>query len=378
MPNLSGLTWTNTYRALRGQKAIQARLLQEMQMVEAKISFLQMSCNKLALRRGLHLLPDEILAQIFEAGYTSDLKGNRFALTISHVNRRFRHISLRIPHLWSTVTNYQSISELGEFLARSKQAGLSVRISEQRATMAPADIFIPLVTQHSDRWVELVHEYNYDMSADGSLLSRSVLYLPNLKRLIDYSEYLSTKLYNWTIPSLANYEGDFFHGISVMTLVSCTLDLWDGQGYGGLDGLLLFISTNHSLRYLSLDFHGFISYTSISQVDAKAVLSSLETFSVHFAGGYYVDNDFERFMTNLSLPNITQFSLQLVFDATCGPEDYDTDRLFTALFRGQNPYPTLDRLDIIIDAFYVFPGKQLGRLLKSFLRYVAFTLKRQE
>ncbi|TDL30105.1 hypothetical protein BD410DRAFT_893266 [Rickenella mellea] len=144
IPNLNELTWSRTYRALCAQKDIQARLLQEMQRVEARISFLQMSCNKLALRRAVRLLPDEILAMIFEAGYTSDLEGNQFAVSISHVNKRFRNISLELPRLWSTISNYQGISELDEYLARSKQAAFLSSYWRRIAQPLPQPIFSSL------------------------------------------------------------------------------------------------------------------------------------------------------------------------------------------------------------------------------------------
>ncbi|TDL30122.1 hypothetical protein BD410DRAFT_780662, partial [Rickenella mellea] len=197
-----------------------------------------------------------------------------------------------------------------------------------------------------------------------SELSNYILDLPKLRKLTDYSTYLAPILAKWSMPSLADYEGELCPDFSATTLVSCTLNLWEGPKFDGLDGLLSFISNNPTLRSLSLIFHEFIPYMSRSQVDAKATLSSLETFSVHFAGGCYIDSNFERFMTNLNLPKITQLSLRLVSDPDYGaPEESDTGRLFRVLFPGLNPYPTLDKLDLITDAFYVIPSKQLEELL---------------
>ncbi|TDL30115.1 hypothetical protein BD410DRAFT_893269 [Rickenella mellea] len=220
-----------------------------MQKVESKISFHQMTCSKLSLRRGLELLPDEILAEIFEMGYTPDLDGRRFAITISHVNRRFWNISLQLSRLWSTSSNYQGISELEDFLSRSKQAGLSVRIyrlEEQRPPMTPADIFVPLV-----------------------------LHLPILRSLIDNSWCLPTNLSMWNLPNLVNYEGNLMLDFLATTLVSCTLDLLEGPEYEGLDGLLIFVSNNSNLQYLTVNFHDFVPYSRrVSQENASSTTIS--------------------------------------------------------------------------------------------------------
>ncbi|TDL30117.1 hypothetical protein BD410DRAFT_780657 [Rickenella mellea] len=361
IPNLDELTWTNTYPALRAQKAIRARLLQEMQMVEAKISFLQRSCNTLALRRGLRHLPDEILAQIFETGYTTDLQGNRFAITISHVNRRFRNVSLRLPRLWSTITNYQRVSELKVFLTRSKDMGIIIKLLPDGHPLMPAKKFIGIVVRHSQRWIEFDHGFDEEVEMDATL-SRYKLDLPKLRKLTNNSGYLAPTLPKWNMPSLAEYEGDASPGLSATNMVSCTLDLWDNNG---LYDLLSFISDNPTLRSLSLVFHGFIPYMGGSQVDAKATLSSLDTFSVHFDGGCYIDDDFERFVTNLSLPNLTQFSLKLSVDPVgSSREDCDTGRFFQVLLRNPNPYPKLAKLDVIIDAFFDIPSIELEQSLE--------------
>ncbi|TDL30089.1 hypothetical protein BD410DRAFT_824014 [Rickenella mellea] len=367
MPNLNELTWSMTYVALRAQKAIQARLLQEMQKVEASISFLQMSRNKLALRRGLHLLPDEMLAEIFESGYTPDLKGSQFAVIISHVNRRFRNISLRMPQLWSTIINRQRASEVEEFLLRSKDKGIIVRLLHAEKPAIPSNKFIPIVVRHSQRWIEFEHVFDEDITAKSNL-SKYTLDLPKLRKLANRSAYLGPALPKWTMPNLMDYEGDFVSNFFPKTLVTCTLELWGTADNIGLDELLSFMSNNPTLRSLSLVFHAFVRWQCVGsdRVDAtaKATLSSLETFSVHFSEGCYVDDNFERFARNLDLPNITQLSLRLSFNGHArASADSSTSRLFRVLFPSSNPYPTLEKLDLIIDAFYTITGTTLEDLL---------------
>ncbi|TDL30129.1 hypothetical protein BD410DRAFT_893279 [Rickenella mellea] len=311
---------------------------------------------------------DEILAMIFEAGYTSDLKGNRFAITLSHVNVRFRHISLKNPRLWSTVTNYQGASELEEFLARSKQSGISVKVSgEQIPATTSADIFFPLVIPHRHRWIEFVHEFDDDLGvADSpSQLAETTFELPMLKRLIDHSAYLSSTLAKWHMPSLAEYSGEWFPGCSSTSLVSCALNLlWDSEPeFAGLDGLLSLLSNNPGIRSITLLFHECIKYMVRGRVDSKASLPCLETFSVEFVGGCHnVDDDLKLFLESLHLPRLSEFSLQLSphpdSDRT---HPSDTDTIFRILLR--NLYSTVQTLNLVADAVYEICCTDLENLI---------------
>ncbi|TDL14439.1 hypothetical protein BD410DRAFT_642568 [Rickenella mellea] len=61
---------------------------------------LQKCCKPLVLADGIERIPDEILANIFEAGHQTS-EHSEFALRVSHVSRRFRQVSLRTPSLWT-------------------------------------------------------------------------------------------------------------------------------------------------------------------------------------------------------------------------------------------------------------------------------------
>src|SRR5882672_1060959 len=46
-------------------------------------------------------LPNEILAMIFEAGYSSSAYELPFEILVTHITRRFRNIAIPNPQLWN-------------------------------------------------------------------------------------------------------------------------------------------------------------------------------------------------------------------------------------------------------------------------------------
>ncbi|TDL30106.1 hypothetical protein BD410DRAFT_780652 [Rickenella mellea] len=57
------------------------------------------------------------------------------------------------------------------------------------------------------------------------------------------------------------------------------------------------------------------------------------------------DDDFERFMANLNLTNITDLSVRLMPDPLYEfPGQTDIGSLYDAMFPGPNPFPTLNKL----------------------------------
>lgn len=114
-------------------------------------------------------LPDEVVIKIFEAAHTHDFPHCRLhsgrvqdsAVTISHVNRRWRRISLDIPSIWAClhITLQQGArhpSALTEFIERSRQRPLSVMFiyhtDRAGSTQNPWDIVRPRWPQFKLCW----------------------------------------------------------------------------------------------------------------------------------------------------------------------------------------------------------------------------------
>lgn len=106
--------------------------------------------NPLVLHDGIKSLPDDILASIFEKVVDLTSQQTRNTLTLASVNRRFRHIALRLPGLWSTLS-YLRRTRLKLFLERSAEVGLTVFLGS-----ATPQWYMKEILPHSYRWRNVI------------------------------------------------------------------------------------------------------------------------------------------------------------------------------------------------------------------------------
>lgn len=216
--------------------------------VELKLSQIREQERARILGKGLSQLPDELFSMILETGYRSfceEPNASDFSITVSHVSRRFRTISLNTPILWSTLSNSQTIAEINAFIPRSKAVGLTIVINEdwelRRHNWLSRPIieeFINVVIPLAPRWVEFRsnREYTYDRELpDLWAIASHTREFPRLKRLMvnagavttdvdpnenprPESDYFST----WNMPQLMFFYGDNII-LSRLTPISCNL-----------------------------------------------------------------------------------------------------------------------------------------------------------
>lgn len=101
-------------------------------------------------------LPNELLCRIFQltqANYASESSELYPGRSLSHTCGRFRDIALKIPRLWSTLTDQQSEEESKEYLARARNSPLRI-VLRSRPGAGSTQTFLQLVLPLKDRWVE--------------------------------------------------------------------------------------------------------------------------------------------------------------------------------------------------------------------------------
>ncbi|TDL17485.1 hypothetical protein BD410DRAFT_901458 [Rickenella mellea] len=146
--------------------------------VDSGIHALQAPCVAIALQRGIHSIPDDILAHIFEVGYHScDDQGSRdshhFSVAVSHVSRRFRMVALRTPRIWTRLSNWMKTSQLETFSYRSKAADLIITATtdEYDDPNISLEAFLAITLPSHSRW----SEFTYDILEHHNLFPQAIL-----------------------------------------------------------------------------------------------------------------------------------------------------------------------------------------------------------
>ncbi|TDL17480.1 hypothetical protein BD410DRAFT_549374 [Rickenella mellea] len=149
----------------------------------------------LILEHGIIHLPDELLALTLEMGH--HLRYDRFALSMSHVSRRFRQVALRTPLLWTRFSGDYSDDQIQAFISRSGH--LNLEISSHMYGPQMLSYLLPL----SSRWSSIPR---IDENTESWIDSVGVSNLPRLKSSnIDSSWDIELPMHR--MPMLSQIEG---------------------------------------------------------------------------------------------------------------------------------------------------------------------------
>jgi hypothetical protein len=109
-------------------------------------------------------LPNEILAMIFEARYSSSAYELPFEILVTHITRRFRNIAISNPQLWNRIRitlngNPAEKEVLSIYLSRSAALPLDLRVNMLDAIALRSRLYIAsmcqILTVHASRWIRL-------------------------------------------------------------------------------------------------------------------------------------------------------------------------------------------------------------------------------
>lgn len=113
--------------ALHSLKELKKALQPLLNYANYSIYKVQDALRPLVLHNGMNIVPDEILAVIFEKAFESAPWSTRY---LASVNRRFRDVALSLPKLWSVLPRFQGMEAFNLYLARSRDAGLIVDLGD--------------------------------------------------------------------------------------------------------------------------------------------------------------------------------------------------------------------------------------------------------
>ena len=151
-----------------------------------KSNLLQLVNIEVAIGR----LPDEVLAEVFrhlDGGWDNDNE-LPFLLRASQVTKRWRHVTLSIPSLWSTIelrpnshSQHYQTRLVKEYLSRSGASLLDIEIHmcEDRNVTPVVDLLIPEI----DRWLRLVVESTDERAVRTLFRALHNQYAPRLQHL---------------------------------------------------------------------------------------------------------------------------------------------------------------------------------------------------
>lgn len=109
--------------AILGLKELRKALRSLLNYADYSIYKIQDALSPLVLCDGLSVVPDDILALIFEKAFEAAPWSTS---SLAAVNRRFRNVALSLPRLWSILPEQNGKHTFDLYLARSKDVGLTV------------------------------------------------------------------------------------------------------------------------------------------------------------------------------------------------------------------------------------------------------------
>lgn len=129
---------------LKEIETTRSHLVVQLKKLDAESSALQ--CEQIAIRNGaaaISMLPNELLAAIFELGYYAQDTEHHFEMVVSQVIRHWRGVALKTPRLWTSIkcTSFQmTLEPVHAYLDRSMP--LAVDTSVEWKLDIRRDVFV--------------------------------------------------------------------------------------------------------------------------------------------------------------------------------------------------------------------------------------------
>lgn len=349
--------------ALRQLKDISVALALLSSSCQETVRQLQKKARPAVFRTGVSSLPDELLVHIFNlaARRTDGLILRRAEIRISRVCSRFRQIALTTPALWCYLDNgSMPRSMLDVYLARSKNAGLNIRLQTSALGMDFHD-FMEALLPHGHRWQRFEFyarvEDDDEMEAVNTALRErhQNLYLPSLigfsigfssedesRNIVD----IPTDFYaSWRMPNLRFLSAfNIIHPlwspskVAMSSITAFEFTHFRSDGDHDMRVLLVrLLQALSGLKHLSLDFTvwGMYSRAPSSAQLPKCILPNLESFDLRVNDG---EELLRSLMPALNLPNVRSIALTIDAPSFTKP---DIDSWMTLVFPAIFTYNSL-------------------------------------
>lgn len=339
---------------LRRLKGLNKALRSLLNHSEYSIYKIQKALRPLVLHEGLNMIPNDVLAMIFEKDFESN---PGYTPRLACVNRRFRDVALSLPKLWSALPLGRGKEKLDVYLTRSKDVGLTVRVG-----LGMTSIWnVQEVQQHAQRWecvtVEISNED--DKAVDLQSLSFPRLQSLSVQFLPSHTEYWGGFVdfnIDWKLPALRHLT--FWSATPVIppsvaaSLITLELRLespTELRFYNNAE-LLRQLSAMHNLQALSLFLHNAQNYEETPSVQCD--LRSLRDLSIEISGETKII-DIRKLLHNINLVNVRKVFIKLGYDLENSSAYYQY-QLLSSIFTTSSPhhrltFPNMELITIIIN-----------------------------
>ncbi|KLO09052.1 hypothetical protein SCHPADRAFT_943957 [Schizopora paradoxa] len=276
--------------AITALSAIQEHILPQKETCESRLASLR-------IRGGLSSLSDDVLSIILQHASEEENSALSIALGLSHVCRRFRELTLRMPTLWCNIWSYLDI-DLVSMLC-------------DRMTKPIAEI-----TFHGVLFIVMARETHQLQAPFLSRIfirgSRSTLEKPPLE---DSLHYYST----WSMPRLTAFFVENFVPIPLLSATSVTEfrlllkykragDSSEIRTGESLSSLFLFLASCPALKIVTMTIEAFKEFTGFSTSNF-ADLPTVETLELSFTDCQ--GSILKTFFRNARFPNVSTMELRV-------------------------------------------------------------------
>jgi hypothetical protein len=339
------------------------------------------SLVSLSAQRSFHLLPNEVLAIIFEF---SAHDNPNMSTQLSRVSRRFRDISLRLPDLWTTLTSHKLLDDSRSRYFCSGQRPLTVSIcAHQGQLVAQERAFSLFNFAMSASWRLRSLDLNIRLKTDGAFFMRflaqyPILIFPALESLsfactaIADDECVmmivnAKPFLNWVLPSLRKIRMQnfipTFAPVVHSQITSCSLTYGDApiRGvYWILENALRFAA---SLPQLSdLEVHMLQAYFHPLPPDFKVLLPKLSKLTIE---SDVHDINYLAFLASaIHAPTCKTFSLNLVISQ----DEQHQLWVMAALNNCKQRLPNVEEFDLVVRKRQIFRKVLVNLVLGEFPR----------
>jgi hypothetical protein len=274
-------------------------------------------------------LPNEILAEIFEAGVSisKDQHGTLpFQCAISSVNHRWRTIAVSTPRLWSAIIFHCDTRSVGPkfdhlslWIERSASCALDITIMVQPQLMSVSNVALAIdqLILHVDRWHRLTIKDMPGHMVDSVIESLYTASAPRLQHvdlsvLQDYGDFTRTidKIFTGGATALTSARIVGLCQVCTPPLVGLTALHFGGacRASGSMrlthDEFRDLLTASPSLADLALE--ALELWSSPGASASNIHIPSLRTLSLNFA---YCEDSFVQIFALLSMPNLGTLNL---------------------------------------------------------------------
>lgn len=278
---------------------------------------------------GIDSIPDDMLKEIFEQAFDPQLElpheesravfkvPGELGTTLSLVNKRFRHIAMSTPRLWSHFSaDHHKLYKRD--LKRCGTVNLHVNLFDQIVIEEENEEFLSALIDNIGRW-ETFRYYHQTAKGDDKISKifekklGNKKELPNLRSFLVQSDVHKPKEFykDWNMPNLENLTIQFFIPQSCYSAKSLVfLDYLHGIEGVDMHCLLSFLKELPSLEKLVLNF---IRCDTVAREEAAPIaklpkLRDLNvTFDVFANPTSFASSLFEK----LDIPSLAHLSVEL-------------------------------------------------------------------